>query len=385
MYFLLFIAFLLSNCDGYDAIENGVFISNLASTKIDSVRVTDELEKTICPSLAEAISEDVVVSLTVDEDYMATYNHNQNKSYIMLPDSLYEISVNSVVIKAGDMVSEELFNILIKSVANIADFGDYVLPLSISSEGGSVTTIGGYDKLLLHISSPLVINYPRFGSTPKTFYEFAKEDGIGFITGGALTVEYNVAHSEFNKAFGQTGDPLWYTPWLKYYCTFGDKDRYPYNLRLGVYGDTYKGDFVFNDNEWYHIAIVNTTYDAKLYINGELEATLTTDREVLVETFKIYLNGAKLGANGLRALSEYRIWNTERTQQELVDNRWSVPVDTEGLQFYWKMNEGEGTILHESAHKHSHEENGENIYYDLQAECDVNWALKKTPTEDKPF
>jgi hypothetical protein len=387
IYSLLFLAFLLSNCNtGFEAIDNGVFISDLDDTKIEIVYVKNEtLEKTLIPRLAKAVSEDVTVTLSVDEDYLTTYNIDQDKSYDLLPDDKYEFLVDYVVIKAGDVEPTDSFNILLQSVDDISEDGDYILPLSISSTGGNVSTVGGYDYELLNVKAPTIINYPRFGTTTKDLHEFTLDDGVGFIAGDEFTLEFNVAHDVFNKTSGVTGDPLFYCAYLKFYMTFGDTDRYPYNLRCGYYGDTYEGDYVFNDNEWYHIAVVCNQYSASIYFNGELEATLTTDRDLLVESFKVYLNGAKYGSNGIRALSEYRIWSIERTQQELIDYRWSVPANSDSLQFYWKMNEGEGTTLYESAHANYVVDGGDTTYYDIEAAEEIDWALDMAVEDESPF
>lgn len=44
-------------------------------------------------------------------------------------------------------------------------------------------------------------------------------------------------------------------------------------------------------------------------------------------------------------ISECRIWNVVRTQDEIKDNFYDVDPKTPGLLGYWKFNEGSGDII----------------------------------------
>ena len=44
-------------------------------------------------------------------------------------------------------------------------------------------------------------------------------------------------------------------------------------------------------------------------------------------------------------ISEVRIWNVERTAEQIADNPYKVDPASEGLVAYWKFNEGSGKVV----------------------------------------
>ena len=46
-------------------------------------------------------------------------------------------------------------------------------------------------------------------------------------------------------------------------------------------------------------------------------------------------------------IREVRIWDCPITQTQIKDNMYTIDPKSEGLQGYWKMNEGTGSILHD--------------------------------------
>lgn len=110
-------------------------------------------------------------------------------------------------------------------------------------------------------------------------------------------------------------------------------------------------------NTWYHVACVRddqlTTTTGRLYINGVLETTWTSFPKVAAENVDNYLgfstgdtvNG---GFNG--AISEVRVWNTARTQEEIVANmNRRLNGNEAGLWHYWPCDEGSGTTVADCA------------------------------------
>lgn len=99
------------------------------------------------------------------------------------------------------------------------------------------------------------------------------------------------------------------------------------------------------DNTWYHVAgVFASDIDRKLYVNGILETSDTTS--VL---FSNLIDKVLLGVQRITSadqffngkISDARIWNTERTSAEILDNYNKRLIGNEtGLVGYWKLSEG---------------------------------------------
>ena len=103
------------------------------------------------------------------------------------------------------------------------------------------------------------------------------------------------------------------------------------------------------DGTWYHVAgVFASATDRKLYVDGILEGSGTdsvlfsnlTDKVLLgvqrITSPDLYLNGK---------LSDVRVWNTERTSAEILDNYNKRLIGNEtGLVGYWKLSEGTSLV-----------------------------------------
>jgi len=101
-----------------------------------------------------------------------------------------------------------------------------------------------------------------------------------------------------------------------------------------------------NDGKWHHVALVVTrsSTNVKLYVDGILELS-TTNAIIgnnLTNSGNLYIGSNRGGAADINGtMDEVRIWNTARTQAEIVNNMIGV-VDptTSGLVAYYRMDEG---------------------------------------------
>lgn len=102
--------------------------------------------------------------------------------------------------------------------------------------------------------------------------------------------------------------------------------------------------------QWYHIAVVYTTGNLKVYLDG----TLVDDFSYTQETqdggfFKYGLfdgNNPDLFDWYKGSIDEVRIWQSARTQQEIIDNMSTqLNGDEPGLVLYTKMDSGQGQLI----------------------------------------
>lgn len=102
---------------------------------------------------------------------------------------------------------------------------------------------------------------------------------------------------------------------------------------------------------WHHAA---ATYDGttwRLYLDGNLEATLVVGQPPAFDTIQHAAIGAALNSTGTReggflgAIDEVRVWNVARTGTEIAGTKDSSIVSSTGLVARFGMDESTGTTL----------------------------------------
>ncbi len=99
--------------------------------------------------------------------------------------------------------------------------------------------------------------------------------------------------------------------------------------------------------KWTHVALVSNARDFQaIYLNGQLSAyELRADSATKLS--ELCIGQAMNNTNGFKGrMSEFRIWNRVRTQEELQRFMNSRSEAHPNLVGYWTMNEGSGTTLH---------------------------------------
>ena len=112
------------------------------------------------------------------------------------------------------------------------------------------------------------------------------------------------------------------------------------------------GVTVIQNNVWYHAA---ATYDGttwRIYLNGNLEATLTVNRAPQSASVQQAAIGSALSSTGIASgffngrIDEVRIWNSAKTQAEIQGNlNAQISTTQNGLVSRWGMNDKCGTTV----------------------------------------
>lgn len=126
---------------------------------------------------------------------------------------------------------------------------------------------------------------------------------------------------------------------------------------------TGNGGFEWRPDEWVHLAITYDGTNLRYYINGKAEkfgGNATASQQTVQDYTSSYpgANGwtsisiATPGANTTYTryykieLAQLRLWSVERSESEIQATMgMSIDPATEGLEAYWKMDEGTGTAL----------------------------------------
>ena len=117
------------------------------------------------------------------------------------------------------------------------------------------------------------------------------------------------------------------------------------------------------NEEWHHVAAVyrgdGATRYLDLYVNGAHTASTTTTGSPLSSydgnMLRIGMTRHSSGQYSHCIMDEIRIWECARTEMEIQENMGQeISGSEEGLIGYWRFNEGQGTVVHDSSPRQNH-------------------------------
>lgn len=379
----LFLSMAACEDNDYSVIENGVYIAEAAPSdkfnqQIENLVIDDEnVELKLNIRLAAPVSENVNVSVSLDQSLIDTYNQKNSTVFELLPEAYREMK-ESLEIPAGE-VSGEPFVVTIKPY-NTPNNETYALPLRITVTSGNVSTVGSADKLLYLLKTPNKQKSIVLGGSEKqtafksalpaskwTFEYWIKVNN----NTGSPTGEWEGERNRWfrSQIFGDNSAPIHLggseSVLLRYWADGVKKIAPTLQCQLnGAYFDS--SEFWWPDT-WYHIAY---TYDGStltLYKDGVVNNKLAVvknfsfDKLILCTTFpwKMQVEFAQI-----------RLWSECLPANLIKDGMSSqVPSDADGLIGYWKCNEGEGNVLKDCT------SNGNDIDF-AGSYTNVSWSEK---------
>ena len=116
---------------------------------------------------------------------------------------------------------------------------------------------------------------------------------------------------------------------------------------------------IVNDGQWHHVAVVvpssaSSLNDAILYVDGVEQTTTGGSANPINSStdnnFNIGRSASQTDRFFQGFISDVRIWDVERTQLEIINNKDARLSGNEtGLIGYWKLNEGSGSTVFDSS------------------------------------
>ena len=221
------------------------------------------------------------------------------------------------------------------------------------AETGHALAFGGTDGYVT-FGDPAALDLFQF-----TVECWFRRDGAGITTStgtGGVTDALPLVTKGRGEAEGSTVD-------MNYFLGIRDSDDVVFaDFEEGAAGSSpglnhpVVGVTPIVEGVWYHAA---ATYDGTawtLYLNGNVEATLTVGQPPQGGSIQHAALGTGLNSTGvpagylLGAIDEARVWDHARSQQEIQDaiNLQLTSAET-GLKARWGLNEGAGTRVHGSA------------------------------------
>ncbi|MDR1884205.1 MAG: DUF1735 and LamG domain-containing protein [Prevotella sp.] len=371
----LFSLILFDSCRDEDSFENKAYMDSASkvSTLLIKANIVNE-ERTLQVAIAKPEDQDVTLTYKADPSLTGTYNEAYYDNAAVLRAEFYELPRPEVTITAGSVRSTET-TVYFKGVNKLNRDSVYVLPVTIANanidilESARTHYYVFRGAALINVVADMEDNYLHINqwTNPGVVNDLPQ-----------VTMEALIRCRNFDRpistVMGIEG---------RFLIRIGDAGFPSNQIQIA----TSNGNFPDADsnkglpvNEWIHIAL---TYDSsnngamKVYVNGKVQS----------ESAKS-LGRINLGINGSNGfyigrsyedsrflageVSECRIWNIVRTQEEIAGNPYEVDPASEGLVAYWKCDDGSGNTVKD------HTVNGNH----LTSKKDIKWTPVSLPPKD---
>lgn len=340
------VLFAFAGCEDadYQAIENRLYINEAApdgkfTQQTETLTVMGETSTSVTVRLAQAIDQDVHVSIGIAPEYADAYNASNGTSYTILPEQYLSFEAETVI-EAGQIASSPItISISEYSTGN----GEaYCIPLKIVSSDAPVATAKTSSHILYLLTKPLLQKVPAMVSSTLP---------SGSNNWGISTTEWTLEGWIWMSSLPINNQAFWsatVSQGLEIYCRFGDA-AVPYDqIQIKTGGSEMQSSMTFSPNTWYHLAITYSNNTLSLYVNGTLDNSKNIEvANYVIENLSLCSSGTWWRCTGQQA--QIRFWSKALSQNAIVDamNR-AVSPDSEGLFGYWKLDEGEGSVFHDS-------------------------------------
>lgn len=279
-------------------------------------------------------TEDVTYAIA-DKSAVDRYNQRNGTDYEAFDIANVNLEETTTTISSGQVYSEK--NILkLNNLDNIEEGKSYLVPIHITCASSPV--VEGEDTLYLVLTKPVRIL--KVGKFDSSSIKVPLLPGAPFKSLTYEALIYIDVMSANKTIMGSEGTLI---------LRIGDL-ALPggANDLIQIAGSKqFHADHKFVKNKWYHVAF---TYDqptgkAIIYIDGEKAAESTWDTpsfDLTVDGGGFFIgkiDGFKWGERPLYGkMSEVRLWNVARTQNQLQQNMTNVDPKSEGLVAYYKLN-----------------------------------------------
>lgn len=340
-------AMLLASCNDaeYDVLENQAYIAQTNTNGNTAKKITignDEVSTEMSVRVSSPVKKACSFEISTDQAALDSYNKLNSTSYEMLPTEQYTISANQVTVDEGNSASTPV-SINVKPLTDVlkASGKKFAIPLKIDSKDGANILKSG--KSIVYVLDQVIYQaVPTLNRNNYAKMELRQQNDLT-----AWTVEMNINMSVLKTEVGQGNNQAIFAASGsegrdgEIYIRFGDAPIEGNRLQIKTQGSQMNSNMLFNQQTWYHLAFVCTGTKLYLYVNGVLDNSMDLGGKVVcVDNMSLASSGSYFLANAM--YSEVRLWRVARSQAEIANNMYVIDPHTEGLEAYWKMNEGQG-------------------------------------------
>ena len=346
---LSFCSLVLGSCQNNDIddehhYDNKVFVTSQQVRDDLLIKETiSEATRSISYRLADPLDREVNISFDAAPQLTAAYNLAFNDNAQVLAADYYEIPVKSVTIKAGDISSDDVV-VNFKNTNQLDKSRRYVLPVTITD--ADIEVLDSKRTAYFIFKGAALINV--VANIEKIYFPRAWKTDMSNVN--AITVEALLRSDDWeagrdnalSSIFGIEG---------RFLLRIGDADRPRDQLQCVAPGGNFPAPNAvagLPTKEWVHIAVVYDagTHERIYYKDGVKVYSDENATYALNLTSGCYIGKSYDNTRWLPGdISEVRIWNIQRTGEEIAKNPYEVDPHASGLVAYWKFNEGTGSAI----------------------------------------
>ncbi len=306
-------------------------------------------EKTLNITLARPAESNINATVDVDaslvDTYVKAYYADANITKL-LPTNCYETENDKVTIQKGSVKSDDA-KFVFKNLGTLSRDSVYVLPVSVHTS--DISLLASASKYYFVFRAGALINVVTDMSKNYLTVKWAA-DWVPVVSDmSQITIEALIYPREFGKlistVMGIEG---------KFLMRIGDAGFPDNQIQMATSSGNFpaaSSDKGLATKTWQHVAMTynSATTEWVIYVNGKVQSSGKknlgninikgngSDRDFLIG--KSYDDSRWFEGN----MSEVRVWNVVRTQQQIQDNIYTVDPQTEGLVGYWKMDDNTTT------------------------------------------
>ncbi|MCM1177602.1 MAG: DUF1735 and LamG domain-containing protein [Clostridium sp.] len=345
-------AIILTGCnDALNPVLENAFYINEAASGNSAKRILNEVngcDVTATVRCGKVLDKDVQVTLSLSQEALDEYNSHNGTTLQMLPSGTHDFNGSTLTIPAGQSIASPLsVHVQPYSTEMIESGVKYALPIAITEVSDGTPTLNVKKAMIYTFEQVIVTN--GFQINAQSAAEKVLKDKLAV---NEYTLELRVApkgQGKENEAFMQIypdTNPI-NEGYGQIYCRFQTDNSINIKV-LSAEGYTARGPF---STQWYHVALVCQSDGTLItYINGS--EVQRESRPLWTSTN--HLEKIIFGSSSTQyhtypyCYSEVRLWSKARSASQIADNMYAVDPASEGLEVYYKCNEGQGTILHDA-------------------------------------
>lgn len=356
---------------------NKLYIS--ASSFTDELLIKNSIQassRDITVGIAMPVTHDIEVTFKPAPELLDTYRRAYYDSEaILLGGEHYKIDEPETVIKAGS-VSGTPVRVDFVDTDLLDRDTRYVLPVTIASVSG-IDVLPTARTVYYIFKGAALINV--VANVSQNYFPVRWASNVSGLR--SITVEALIRVSDFGTVGGKKGEAMSTLFGIEgsFLVRLGDSGFPQNQVQLvnpnGNFPDG-NSSLGLPTNEWVHVAVVwdATTGDRIIYYDGKEKARDARASGSVSLTSNCYIGYAWNDQRWLEGdLSELRIWNVQRTAEEIQKSIYEVDPATPGLIAYWKFDEGAGNTVQDRTG------NGN----DITANSDLNWMTVSLPESKK--